>query len=153
MRTFFTTIAIFISFLIYGQASVETVTVASNKLTVSPECKVEGERKVNCGNYKVEWTYGDEQKVKGLQDAFLEFGGMLDKFKKKRLDFYLFDKKVKGYKVSYKNPNGTTYQISVAGVVNGEPVWVLVSLDQEPVTNDDMPPFVKQIIRFLEPKK
>lgn len=152
MKKLLIIVALFVAPLSYGQASVETVTVASNMLSVPPDCKVETENKVHCNNYTVEWTYGDEQKVKGLQDAFLAMGGMLDKFKKKRYDFYLFETRVKGYQVSYKNATGTTYQISASGVINGEPVWILVSLDKEPVTNDDIPQFVRQIIRFSEAK-
>ena len=145
-------VAVCISFLSYGQAPAETVTLASNKLTVPTGCIVESELKVHCDNYKVEWLYGDKQKVKGLQDAFLEVGRMLDKFEKKHFDFYLFETKVKGYKVSYQIGTGTTFQLTASGVVNNEPVWVLVSLDKEPITNDDLPQFVRQIIRFSEKK-
>jgi hypothetical protein len=144
---------LFASIIAIGQSTAETITIGTNKLTLTTDCKADTDTKISCGNNTVEWKYGDEQKVKGLQDAFLEMGGMLDRFKKKKIELYLLETKVKGYKVSYKNATGTTYQISAAGVINGEPIWILVSLEKEPVTNDDMPHFVKQIIRFSEAKK
>lgn len=153
MKTLITISALFFATLSFGQTIPDTVTIASYKLSIPAACKVQGENKIHCDNYTVAWTYGDEQKVKGLQDAFLEMGAMLDKFKKKRLELYLFDTKVKGYKVSYKNTTGTTYQLSASGIVSGEPVWVLVDLDKDPNTNEDIPQFVRQIIRFSETKK
>lgn len=153
MKTLLTVSLLFASIIAIGQSSAETITIGTNKLALTTDCKVDNDNKVSCGNNTVEWKYGDEQKVKGLQDAFLEMGGMLDRFKKKKIELYLFETKVKGYKVSYKNATGTTYQISAAGVINGEPIWVLVSLDKEPVTNDDIPQFVKQVVRFSEAKK
>ncbi len=113
-------------------------------------CKIESELKVHCDGYEVGWLYGDRQKVNGLLNSFLELNEMFSNSRKKRFDFYLFDKKVKGYKVSYQSGTKTAYQLTASGVVNNEPFWILISLDKEPVTNDDLPQFVKQIIRFAE---
>lgn len=148
MKTLFTLTAVLISLLSLGQT--QFVTLASNKLPVPALCKVESELKVCCDDYEVGWLYGDRQKVKGLQDSFLELSGMFGNAKKQRTDFYLFDKKVKGYKVSYQSDSKTVYQLTASGVVNNEPVWILISLAKDPVTNDDLPQFVRQIIRISE---
>lgn len=148
MKTFFTIIAVCISFLSYGQSTF--VTLASNKLEVPAGCTIESELKVRCDDYEVGWLYGDKQKVQGLQDSFLELSEMFGKSQKKRFDFYLFDKKVKGYKVSYQSDTKTVYQLTASGVVNNEPVWILVTLNKEPITNNDLPLFVSQIIKFSE---
>jgi len=153
MKKLVTAAALLISTLSFGQTTPDTITIASHKLAISADCTIEGETKIRCEGYSLAWIYGDKQTVKGLQNALLEMGGMLTNFKKKRVDFYLFDRKCKGYTVSYKNATGTTYQLSVSGVINNKPVWVLVDLNEEPVTNASLPEFIRQIIRFPQTRK
>jgi hypothetical protein len=57
---------------------------------------------------------------------------------------------VRGYKISFKSDNGTSYQIIAYGVANGQPVLVQLSLGKEPKTNDDIPEFARQIIKLTK---
>lgn len=148
MKILFLIAFLFVSTAIWGQPANDSIVFAAHKLGVPADSKVEGETKVRGDNYTLEWNYGDRIKVRRLEHAFLDMVDMMTQSKVKRTNLYLLDTKVKGYKVINKKATGNAHQISASGVVNGEAVWVLLTLDREPVTNSDLPAFVQQIIRF-----
>jgi hypothetical protein len=154
MRHFFSILLLLFSTTIFGQTN-DSITFCSQNFKVPTGCSTE-KNKIKRDDFMLSWTYmsdvtrgnSDEEKLKGMEDAYLQMGSWLEKFKKKRITCYLLDKEVKGYKVSYKSDKTMTYQIYASGVINGESVSVILDTNKELVTNEDIPEFARQIIRL-----
>ena len=160
MRQFLIGFLFFFSATTYGQATTQndSITFCSHNFKIPTGCTTE-KNKIKCANYEMDWTYmadvklngvSDKEKLKGMENSFIELGNMLEKFKKKRITCYLLDKEVKGFKVNYKNTRGTIYQIYASGVINGQAVSVTLALNKEADTNEDIPEFPRQIIKLTK---
>ena len=158
MRQFFVSFLLFFSVSTFGQTSNDSIAFCSRNFKVPTSCTTE-ENKVKCDSCEIDWTYmsdvkakgaSDDQKLKGMENSFIQMGGMLEKFKKKRITCYLLNTEVKGYKASYKSATNMTYEIYASGVVNGQAVSVTFLLNKEPITNDDIPEFARQIIKLTK---
>ena len=77
-----------------------------------------------------------------------QMAGQMKKFKKEPVTCYLLDNQVKGYKISFKTDQGTSYQLMAYGLANEQLVLVQLSLNKEPKTDDDIPAFPRQMIRL-----
>lgn len=161
MRQFLTGLFFLFSATTYGQTTTQndSISFCSYNFKAPTGCTTEKNNNIKCDNYEIGWTYmnevnangaSDDQKLKGMENSFIEMGGMLDKFKKKRITCYLLDKEVKGYKVRYKSATNVTYQVYASGIINGQGVSVILTLNKEPITNDDIPEFPRQIIRLTK---
>ena len=153
MRKFLTALFFVSSAASFGQTTnqVDSLTFCFNKYKVPAGCLAESEYQVKCDNYSIVWLYMNEQMLQSMPDQFVsQLSGQMKKFKKESIICYLLDKEVKGYKISFKNDNGTAYQLIAYGDVNGQPVLVQLSLNNEPKTNQDIPDFPRQIIRLTK---
>jgi hypothetical protein len=127
------------------------LTFCFNKYKVPNGCTAESEYQIKGDNYSMVWLYMTEQMLQSMPDQFVnQMAGQMKKFKKETITCYLLDEEVKSYKISYKKDNGIGYQLIAYGVVNGQPVLVQLSLDNEPKTNEDIPDFPRQIIRLTK---
>ena len=86
-----------------------------------------------------------------MPDQFInQMAGQMKNFKKEPIKCFLLDKEVKGFKITFKKGKGIGYQLIAYGVANGQPVLVQLAIDNEPRTNDDLPDFPRQILRFAK---
>lgn len=153
MRQFFSALFILFAATSFGQTStkVDSLTFCFYKYKVPSGCTAESEYQVKCDNYSIGWLYMTEQMLQSMPDQLVsQLSGQMKKFKKEAITCYLLDKEVKGYKISFKKDNGTGYQLIAYGIVNGQPVLVQLSLDNEPKTNDDISDFPRQIIKLTK---
>jgi hypothetical protein len=137
----------------------DSVTFCSHNFKVPEGCSIEQDNEVRCDNYSIGWTYindvkargaSEKQKLRGMEISFIEMGGMLDKFKKKRITCFLLDTEVKGYKVSYKSAANIMYQIYASGIINGQAVSLILTIKSDPITNEDIPEFARQLIKLTK---
>jgi hypothetical protein len=159
MRRLFTGLLLILATSVVGQATNDSIAFCSQNFKVPSGCTVKVDN-VMCDEFQIGWTYmsnlnlpggpSDKEKLRGIENSFLEMGNMLGNFKKKRITCFLLDKEVKGYKTSYKIDDVMHYQIYAGGIINGHAVSVILNLSSEPMTNDDIPEFPKQIIRLAK---
>jgi len=152
MKSFLTILAIFFSAVVFAQTNLQepSVIFCTYKCKVPEGSTTTSENKIRGNNYSMDWNYVSEEKLKGIENEYIAMASMLGKFKKKRITCYLLDKQVEGYKVSYQDLTGTTHQIYASGVVDGKAVSLLLSLNNEPYTNSDLPEFSQQILRLTK---
>jgi hypothetical protein len=153
MRQFLTALFILFAATSFGQAStkIDSLTFCFYKYKLPTGCTAESEYQVKCDNYSIGWLYMNEQMLQSMPDQFVsQMSGQMKKFKNEAITCYLLDKKVKGYKISFEKDNGTGYQLIAYGIVNGRPVLVQLSLNNEPKINDDIPEFPPQIIKLTK---
>ena len=153
MRYFLIALFFFVGTTCFGQTStkIDSLTFCHTKYKAPTGCTVESEYQVGCDNYSIVWLYMNEEMLRVMPDQFInQMAARMKKFKKEPIACYLLEKEVKGYKISFKKDKGTGYQLLAYGVVNGQPVIVQLSLDNEPKTNDDIPEFPRQIIKLTK---
>jgi len=152
MKQFLVIPAIVFSATVFAQTNTQgdSVIFCSYKCKVPAGCTTTSENKVTGSNYTMDWNYVSEEKLKGIENEYIGMARLLSRFKKKRITCYLLNREVEGYKVSYQNLSGTTHQIYASGVVEGRGVTLLLSLDNEPNSNSDLPEFSQQILRLTK---
>jgi hypothetical protein len=130
-------------------ATGDTVSFCFIKYKMPAECKAASEFQVKCDDYSITWIYLTPQTLQTMPDQILDqMAGQMKKFKKEPVTCYLLDNQVKGYKISFKTDQGTGHQLLAYGYANEQLVLVQLSLDKEPKTNEDIPPFPRQMIRL-----
>ena len=154
MRQFLTGLLFFFSTISYAQTALQndSITFCSYKFKLAEGCTTE-KNSIKCESYEMGWEYMDERNLKGVSDkeklnfsekSFIQFCTSFGNYKKKRITCYLLDTKVKGYKFI----NATQSIIYASGFVNGRAVTMHLFLKNEANTNDDLPEFPRQIIKF-----
>ena len=95
------------------------------------------------------WVYVSAHELKKLHESIIpDLEARLDKFKYEEANFVSYRGRMKGYNIRYKDGKKKEYKIMAYGKVNGHNVMVDVSFTEQVKSNDDLPPFVKKIIRF-----
>jgi hypothetical protein len=152
MRYLFIALFILVSIFSFGQTSnIDSLTFCNTKYKVPTACSAESEYQITCDKYSIVWLYMNEQMLNFMPDQFIsQMAGQMKNFKKEPISCYLLDNDAKGYKISFKKGKKIGYQLIAYGIVNGQPVFVQLSLDKEPKSNDDIPSFPRQIIRLTK---
>jgi hypothetical protein len=151
MKQLFSALLFLFSTAAFAQTvqQVDAVTFCSNKYEVPAGCTAESEYQVKCDNYSMIWIHMEKPMLRSMPDQIVnQMATQLKKFKKEKIVCYLLDKEVKGYRASFKTDSGTSYLLIAYGMVNEQPVFVKLSLDKEPGTNEDIPEFARQIIKL-----
>jgi hypothetical protein len=159
MRKFLTGFLLIFSATTFAQVTArnDSITFCSNNFKVPDGCTIQ-KNNIKCDNFGMTWRYMDETKVNSSlsdwqklqfeENSFLGFCNMLKKFERKRITCYLLDKKVKAYKVIYTDKIGTHCIIYASGFIKKRAVTVMLTLNGEVNTNDDLPAFPRQIIKL-----
>ena len=155
MKSFITILFLAIASTGYGQKTkpIDTVTLCYNKYKVPADCKAKSESEIEGKNFSVEWLYMNEDLVESMPDDYEnEISSTAKKFNKESINCFLLDTEVKGYKISFKGEKGMVYKIMAYGIVKEQPVIVTVTLNKEPKTNKDIPPFCLQFLKLTKEK-
>jgi hypothetical protein len=127
----------------------DTISFCFIKYKIPAGCKASSEYQVTCNDYSMTWIYLTPQTFQTMPDQIInQMAGQMKKFKKEPVTCYLLDNQVKGYKISFKTDQGTSYQLMAYGLANEQLVLVQLSLNKEPKTDEDIPPFPRQMIRL-----
>ncbi len=160
MRQLLIVLFLLVSASVIGQKKIQedSVAICSQYFKVPTGVKTE-RRTIKGPDYELNWTYmyeinannaSDELNLKEMEEAFIETGALMQRFKKKKISCYLLDNEVSGYAVSYKSSANVIYQIYASGIINGYGVMLTLTLNKEPLTNDDIPEFPKQLVKFTK---
>jgi len=153
MKRFLTALLFLFSAASFGQTKkqIDSVTFCFHKYKVPAGCTALSEYQLKGDNYSIIWIYASEDMLQDMTDQFLsQMDGNMKKFTKQPITCYLLNNEVKGYRISYEKGAGTGYQLVAYGVANGQPVIVQLNLDKEPLTNEDIPEFPRQIIQLTK---
>jgi hypothetical protein len=151
MRRLLTFLAILFGATAFGQTSnkVDSLEFCHVRFKVPPGCTAASRYQVICGDYSMDWLYMTPQMLQTMPDQFVnQLSKQLKDVKREPIRCYIFNNEVKGYKISFQGSQGTLYQLIAYGIVNDQPVLAQLSLNREPKTNEDIPPFPGQIIRL-----
>ena len=127
----------------------DTISFCFIKYKIPAGCKATSEYQVTCDDYSMTWIYLTPQTFHTTPDQMLsQMAEQMKKFRKEQVSCYLFGNQVKGYKISFKTDQGTGHQLMAYGRANEQLVLVQLSLNKEPITDDDIPAFPRQMIRL-----
>jgi hypothetical protein len=127
----------------------DTVTFCYIKYPVPAGCIGDPNSSIQCDGWKMSWIYLSAEMLQSVPDQLInQMAGQLKKFKKEAISCYLLGSPAKGYRLSYQVEGGTSHQLIAYGIANEQPVIVQLSLDKSPKTNEDIPEFARQMIRF-----
>jgi len=130
-------------------AHTDTVSFCFIKYQVPAGCQATSEYQIKCDDYSMSWIYLTPQTFQTMPDQVInQLAGQYKKFRKENITCYLIGSPVKGYRISFKTDQGTAHQLIAWGVANEQLVLVQLSLNKEPKTDADIPPFPGQIIRL-----
>jgi hypothetical protein len=126
----------------------DSVNFCFNRFKMPSSCTIEGDHAVRRTDGDFSWMYVSQDNLILASNGLLGKLQTFKDFSKQRISCYILNKKVNGYKVSFKNNGETLYQIIAYGIVNDQPVMIQLVLPKEPVTNADIPDFALQIVRL-----
>ena len=155
MKTLFTLLLLFVTSVTFAQT--ETPALKPNfcgrDLEVPDGCASASPFQLKCDKYELMWMYMDYAVMRTAPEAFAR--EMKKEHKKTDMtpfECFISGKPAKGYKLSYMmEEGGVAYQLIVAGVANGQPVLVQLTLDIDPYKNEDIPPVARQIVQLAPP--
>jgi hypothetical protein len=147
---------LFFSFLLIAASSNaqtpdsgDTISFCFIKFKIPSGCKAPSEYQLKCADYSMIWTYLTPQTIQTMPGRIInQLATQTKKFKKEPVTCYLLGNQAKGYRISFKTDQGTSHQLMAWGFANEQLVLVQLSLNKEPKTNEDIPTFPGQIIRF-----
>ncbi|MCX6290820.1 MAG: hypothetical protein NT126_03560 [Bacteroidetes bacterium] len=131
------------------QKQIDSLSFCKHKYLLPAGCKAESEYQLECDEYSMQWLYMNDAMLKTMPDHVVaQLQEQMRNFTKEPITPSLLDNKVMGYKVSYRVNNVTLYQIIAYGVVNAQPVLLQLTLKKDPLTNNSLPEFVRQIVKL-----
>jgi hypothetical protein len=131
-----------------GQTSKkDSVTFCYIKYPVPAGCSADSASTIKCDGWQMTWVYLNPEMLQSFTDQLVsQMAGRFKKFKEEPITCYLMDHPAKGYRLSFQKTGGTVHQLIAYGFANEQPVFVQVSLEKEPKSNEDIPVFVRQMI-------
>lgn len=131
------------------QHETKEVVYCGETFHVPENCSANSKSEVNCSDFIIQWRYMNSQMLRSMPDQFVrQLEGKLRKAKKEPVSFTSLGEQLSGYKISYKNKRDINYKLVAHGAVNGQPVMVIVSLQNNPRTNEALPEFVRKILEL-----
>jgi hypothetical protein len=153
MRLFLTSLMILITLSALAQTAkkVDSLEFCHIKLKVPQGCAAKSKFQVKCDGYSMAWIYMTPEMLQSMPEQFVnKLPNQLKDVNTEKIQCYLFNNEVKGYKISFQISQGIRYQLIAYGVVNDQPVLAQLLLGNEPKTNEDIPAFPRQIIRLTK---
>jgi|GEM_PF-482777 hypothetical protein len=131
-----------------GQTSKkDSITFCYIKYALPAGCSADSASTVKCGDWQMTWVYLNAEMLQSFTDQLVsQMAGRFKKFKEEPISCYLLDHPAKGYRLSFQKSGGTVHQLIAYGFANEQPVFVQVSLDKDPKSNEDIPAFARQMI-------
>ena len=149
------TLVAIVFFLIAANVSGQTkkrdsVTFCYIKYAIPAGCAADSASTVKCGDWQMTWVYLNPEMLQSFTDQLVsQMAGRFKKFKEEPITCYLLDHPAKGYRLSFQKEGGTVHQLIAYGFANEQPVFVQVSLDKDPYSNEDIPAFARQMITLF----
>jgi hypothetical protein len=150
MKSLLAILFIFVAANAVGQANnKDTVTFCYIKYPLPAGCKADSASTVKCDGWQMTWVYLNPEMLQSFTDQLVnKMSGRFKKFKEEPINCFLLDNPAKGYELSFQKEGGTVHQLIAYGFANEQPVFVQVSLDKDPKSNEDIPEFARQMIRL-----
>lgn len=139
-----------ISFNAYAQSNqTDTVSFCQKLFPIPSECATPSKFQISCDDYTMFWFYLSKATLSSTVEKFVN--GMikeLDDCKTDSITVFLLGKKVPTIKLSCKANGVPNYQFFSYGIVNNQAVMSILTLWDDPKTNDDLPIVIKQILKL-----
>jgi len=150
MKPFLFILSFLITTIAVGQTNkTDTITFCYIKYPVPAGCTAEPNSRVQCDEWKLSWIYLSVEMLRTVPDQLItQMAGQLQKFKKEVISCYLLGSPANGYRLSYQMEGIKVYQLLAYGIANEQPVILQLSLNKSPQSDEDIPAFVRQMIRL-----
>jgi hypothetical protein len=126
----------------------DSISFCFNKYEIPSSWSRNGSFEIKKDDCDFSWMYVSDDNLlfacNGLLNKLETYPG----FSKGKISCFILNKRVNGYKVSFKRGNETIYQLIAYGIINEQPVLVQLALKKDPISNNDIPDFVYQIVRM-----
>ena len=145
------TFLIFFVGSVFGQEdeNVKEIDYCGKKFNVPDNCTARSAYELSCNDYVIQWLYMNEQMLQTMPAQFInQLKNKVKKMKKEPVQCVSMGYPLEGYKITYKNKRQPLYKIIAYGPVNGQPVMILLTMEKDPVSNEQLPEFVRQIIQL-----
>jgi hypothetical protein len=133
--------------------SFDTVVFCKKNVIIPSACATGFKSQISCDDYFIHWLYPPKNSLATIANTFTdELQKQLNQCTKETLSAFLLNEEVVTIKISC-NINGipTCHLISY-GVVNNQPVVLIMTLYKNAGIDDDLPDVVKKIFRFRKVK-
>ena len=125
-----------------------TIDFCFRKFEIPADCSKTGNFEVKRKDFEFSWVYVSDDNLLFASNGLLKKLETYKDFNKQKISCFILNKKVNGYKVSFKRGNETVYQIIAYGIIHDQPVMVQLGLKREPITNADIPDFAFQFVHL-----
>lgn len=124
-------------------------TYCGKKVIIPKDCVAELNVGLVCDQFEVQWMYLEPDMLSFLPEQYLgQLDDELKKFKKRNIHLLSLGNEIEGYMVSYKEDKELKYKLIAYGTVNDKAVLLNISLPEEPMSNADLPDYIKQFVSF-----
>lgn len=131
---------------------VTKLSFCGNTYSIPNGCEAKSKHKVDCGEYKMSWSYVDCKMLNYMaEDAAQELELSSYKSTRENISCFLKDTEVNAFKITtFVNGEIEACQIIAYGIVNEYPVLVQLYVAGEIKTNESIPETMRQIIRLTK---
>ena len=145
-------IAITTASLAQNNDLVQEVNYCGRNFDVRNECPTNSVSELLCDEYQIQWIYIPDGWLSNVYNNTLAgLEEQLNIIEKKEIKLKSLRKKLSGHLLTYRTDSGKVkYRIIANGKVKKFSLILNLGLNEEPVNNQSLPHFVKNIVELIE---
>jgi hypothetical protein len=123
------------------------VVFCQRSFAIPGQCATPSKGQIFCDDYFMYWFYPAQSILSATVKTFVDkFSAEMGNCHKDSTQVYLLNQKVTAIKLTCVASGISTYQYIAYGLVNNQPVMVVLSLRTDPKSNNDLPGPIRQIL-------
>jgi hypothetical protein len=147
MKNIITLLLLIISLNLFAQTNkIKNVDFFGKSIQVTDECEQVMQGMLKCDSFILYWI---SQPLDDFERHKDEFMAQMDEREVEIIECYILDKKVDAYKGNMEElGTGSGYLLNICSKINNQVAFITMWLKTNPQTNDELPNFIKQILKF-----
>ena len=147
MKNIITLLLLIISLNLFAQTNkIKNVDFFGKSIQVTDECEQVMQGMLKCDSFILYWI---SQPLDDFERHKDEFMAQMGEREVENIECYILDKKVDAYKVNMEEEGtGSGYLLNICSKINNQVAFITMWLKTNPKTNDELPNFIKQILKF-----
>jgi hypothetical protein len=147
MKNIITLLLLIISLNLFAQTNkIKNVDFFGKSIEVLDECGEVMQGMLKCDSFILFWI---SQPLEDFERHKDEFMVQMSEREAEKIECYILDKKVDAYKGNMEEEGtGSGYSLNICSKINNQVAFITMWLKTNPQTNDELPNFIKQILKF-----
>jgi len=132
--------------------SIKKVSYCGKEFDIQNECPTNSKYELICEDYQIQWVYFPDHMLSMVYENTLRnIEQKMNIIEKKEIKLKSLKKKISGYLLTYIDSNGEAkYRIIASGKVKKQSLILNIGLNEEPLSNQNLPDFVKNFVMLIE---